>query len=316
MSVNVVGRKQVPGVGPDGETLRVYTREDGEKAASVTAILGLGEWDETGLENWKAKHDGEGDAADWRHILWFTANRGTLAHYAALNPLADRELWSDDEEESAIELLDPRGRGMKDDLAEVIEAASVEDLAYSVLREEGDVVSRQHFDDTVDVDRFWLSRRVREDVWKFLDVFDEVAEEIGLVDGEILDVERYLFSETWKFAGQSDLVYRSALDGAVVAADLKTSAGLQEKNKLQIAAYGAAYEENTGTTVDRHEVVRIKPRRSSDVHVPRSEAYASDVLPTSDVHSFEHWSEPPHLLWRAFRTLCARLDLSVGGEGE
>lgn len=286
------------GVGPNGENMRVYRR--GKKGLpSVTSVLSLRDEDTAALERWRETNDGIGDHADWRHLLWYTQNRGTLAHYAALNPLAGGELWSDDEEGSAWELLN---RG--DDY---VSGEPALDVLYSLLKDEHEVTGKLDF--AMERPQAGLGRglqwaipaRCREDIRLFLDRWDDICSVLGITPESVIDVEQYLFDEQVGYAGQVDLIYR-ARDGATVCADLKTSAGIYDKHKFQSAAYAAAHPE----TIDRLEVIRIKPRRSWDVHT--TPAWRD----TTEYHTSDYWRQSHDELWSEFKDLAESVELQEG----
>lgn len=85
------------------ESGRVYTDMESLFLPSVTTVLN--EIPEPyGLKIWKQNNDGKGDNDDWRDILQYKANRGTLIHYNILKDFTDEEMFSENEETSTEEL--------------------------------------------------------------------------------------------------------------------------------------------------------------------------------------------------------------------
>jgi hypothetical protein len=82
---------------------RVYTDNEELYLPSVSTVL-----DEMptpdGIKYWKKKNDGKGSNKDWRNILSYKGNRGTLIHYNLLNEFEEEDMFSVDEENSTDEL--------------------------------------------------------------------------------------------------------------------------------------------------------------------------------------------------------------------
>jgi hypothetical protein len=72
---------------------------------------------------------------------------------------------------------------------------------------------------------------------------------------EPIFVERRIYSRWHDYAGTVDLVAR--IDGRLCVADLKTSSGLYDEMRLQLAAYQGALVEETGWTFDARYVLRF-----------------------------------------------------------
>lgn len=94
------GSVEIDGIG----NVRFYKDVDsGIEHASVTSIKDT-RWTpdkDEGIQSWKNYRDGpKGTGQHWEDIRDFKGHRGTLAHYACLDPLAERELYGDEEAES------------------------------------------------------------------------------------------------------------------------------------------------------------------------------------------------------------------------
>jgi hypothetical protein len=269
---------------------RVYSYR-GYNLPSVTSVLSrLGEHPSgagmSPLDEWRFDHDGEGDDYDARHILWYTSRRGTLAHEAALAPLADRELWGEEERHAENDLKKLGGKKVEGD-------RSI-DVLYSIVKWQGKVEDRKQFFDEYGV--VLPSRRIWElaelEVEQFKQRYGRMITELG--HERTVDVERYLFRPDLLVAGQIDLVYET-MNGATVAADLKTSGSLREKNKHQIDAYARAVP----AEVDRVEVHRIKPSGGAAVHAPRDEC-------ATHCHTSRGWRESRAELWVEYQELATQ----------
>jgi hypothetical protein len=78
---------------------RVYTNFDDVYLPSVSTVLDeIPEPD--GLQYWREKYDGEDGRKDWRDILTYKSNRGTLIHYHLLNQFYDGDMWGIEEQNS------------------------------------------------------------------------------------------------------------------------------------------------------------------------------------------------------------------------
>lgn len=85
---------------PDG---RVYTDGEDLVLPSVTTVLDQGPEPE-GIKYWKKKNDGENGRPDWRDILQYKSNRGTMIHYRLLNEFSPDDIHGTNEEDSTEEL--------------------------------------------------------------------------------------------------------------------------------------------------------------------------------------------------------------------
>lgn len=205
----------------DGTEGRVYVADDGSVYPSVSTVVGARDGDTTGLDRWKATHDGSAGAADWRDLLTFKAAVGTLAHHAVLDPHADRDLWGAEESaaEESLAALGTFAYPVDDGVAER-DAVAFGEEAVAWCRENADAA---------------------------------LSDLVGVVD-----VERFLIDEDRGYAGQVDLVYETDLPGCALAVcDLKTSKRVYHKHRLQAEAYAAALDEST----DVLKIARLDPYR-------------------------------------------------------
>lgn len=85
---------------PEG---RVYTDGENLFLPSVTTVIDQ-QPEPEGIKYWKKKHDGKGDNKDWRNILQYKGNRGTMIHYVLLNEFAEEDIHGANEENSTEEL--------------------------------------------------------------------------------------------------------------------------------------------------------------------------------------------------------------------
>lgn len=291
--VGEVGRFVVDGIGPDGDGLRFYHTEDNGEVVylpSVTSVLSYAHEDKSGIENWKKINDGEGDNADWKHLLWYKTHRGTLCHYAALAPYQDGNVWSDDEEQSAHELVQ-----LTESEVEDIEARLA---LYSLYKSWGFVESKfefiQHVHERSLTDprnrKYCVSGHVEHDMKRFKSHWDEAAAVLGIDEDSVVDAERFLFNEDLGVAGQVDLVY-DAPDGKRVCADIKTSSRLYRKHRRQAAFYAQMHPAD----IDRIEVIKVHPHKGWEVFTPPETAEDRGVLTAETEYS--KWEESRDALW-------------------
>lgn len=216
-----------------GDEYRVYVDTDsGDCYFSVTTVKEFREdpAKDTAIAGWKAKYDGTDGREHWESILDYKGWRGTLAHYACLNNLADREL-----------------RGTE------------EDEALDAIRDAGEFRGENTHD------------RIFKEVNYVVNQFESIADRRGITPESTLNVEQYVVSERYNYAGQYDLLYRAPNDD-IVLADLKTSSlkprpsperyGYRTRFPefgLQLAAYATAVPRE----VDRCEVIWIDPSRKT-----------------------------------------------------
>lgn len=103
----------------------------------------------------------------------------------------------------------------------------------------------------------------------------------------VLNVECFVENTDVGYAGQFDLLYVDPIEDEIVIADLKTSAGVYTKHKLQLSAYMNA----VNLDIDRLEVIRMHPD---------SETY--------EVSSSHDWNEDPDELYAEFVELRESMD--------
>jgi len=266
----------------------------GDDVYSVTTILDEKE-ESDGLKYWRKANDGEGDNADWEHILEYKKNRGTLAHYAALSKFENHHiepvLWSNDEKESLDELMERSGEQNT--------------FLYSIMKDRGWVDSVAAFQEIYSEEENGdLSDILYSDLGYITQEFEDVCEQQGINEDTVVDVERMFAQppedgEHAGFGGQVDLIYEDPVTGDNVVADLKTSSNVYDKHKLQAAAYAYAAENNPeldAYPVDRAEIIRISPDKKQ-VQVK--------TLAKQDLKSY----------WDEFARMSRELDNVEEGEG-
>jgi len=333
-----IERDVYEGIGPDGIDVRLYQRGDAE-LASVTTILKTRDDDKSNLYDWQDRNNGEGDAANHKHLFWYSRQVGTLAHWYALTELDPNLEWSPDEARSEWALYNVQNLNDSDTVHrfsderlghdvtvdgakhEEVHDAGPREVLYSVLRGDknkggGTVSSWGEFYDKYPPYRtheFYaekLAERAAQDIAFFVDAQKRLWRKLGLIeDGavqteRILAVEKYLFNEEYGYAGQVDLVYEDD-SGNVVVADLKSSSGCYDKHQIQGAAYGKAIEldDDLPDTVDRLEVHRAHPRTGEmAVHTHK------DAPDQQAVHTTTYWRDGFDSLWSRFKRLAEEFE--------
>ena len=244
----------------DGKEKRHYTKDPDVNVYSVTTILdekNNGE-EPYGIRKWKENNNGVGDAAFWKHILEYKQNRGTFAHYAALEQLEDMhphgdELWSEDESSS---------------LGSVMDRVGDDEFLYSIMKDRDWVSSQDAFEDYQSNENAGLDDIFYQDIDYFKDGFAEVMLDKGVTPEHVESVEHmFALPENEEsghkgFGGQADMIYEDPATGEHVVVDLKTSKSIYDKHKYQVAAYAQAAMESpdmNGDYIDRAEVWRINP---------------------------------------------------------
>lgn len=252
----------------DEDEKRVYEGPDAPDGVfSVTTILDEKDSDNYGLNQWKKNNNGVGDNANWEHILDYKTNRGTLAHYAAMNRFDHAfnhgdSMWTEDER-SSQHAIDDR---MNDD-----------DYKYSILKDKGFVNDREGYEIVKNneggVD---LQQVLSDDLDYVQEEFDKICRQQGIKASTVEEVEAmFALPENEEsghkgFGGQADLIYTDPNTGEHVVADIKTSKRIYTKHRHQIAAYARAAKEDpnlNGDYIDRCEIIRINPdNRESEVY--------------------------------------------------
>jgi len=221
---------------------RVYHGKKG-MYPSVTTIVDQAWQEGDDYHWWKQKNDGNNGNPYHKDIKNYSGWRGTLCHYTLLNTLTHEELWSDEEQE-AIDNLKEMG-----------------DYKYDADEEPKDAYERYQRD------LQWVKRQ-----------FDLIQEKKGIKPDNVVDVERRVLKHEFpRYAGQFDLLYENP-SGQLVLSDLKTSKWIYDKNKLQLAAYANAIDEEP----DVLEVIKIHPEYEW--------VKADDYQPIA-VESSEEWDE-------------------------
>jgi len=244
---------------------RVYQREPDTEVYSVTTILSKGTEEPDAIDYWRENNDGRHDNADWRDIIEYKQNRGTFAHYAALSNLEEvyphgEKLWSEDEASS---------------LNAVMERTGNYSFVYSIFKDRGEVETMDEFADGWVGEDYDLESLFYDDIDFFEDGFKEIMFDKGVERGDVESVEHmFALPETGEhkgFGGQADLLYTDPCTGDHVVADLKTSSGIYDEHRHQVAAYAQAALESpdmNGDYVDRAEIWRIDPdSRETEVEV-------------------------------------------------
>jgi hypothetical protein len=296
----------------DDEGLRWYT--DGEVTAlSVTTILKAElDEDETGLEIWRDRNDGSGDAPYWEHLFWYSGPRGTLCHFQALVMFEDKfdqgdEMWGEEEQRSLKKMV-----GGPDDGAFKDAPEDIKEVVYSVMKDQGIVETRDEFD-ALFRDSTTLLDIVRKDIDYFVDAFNDILDTLDIGKNDVISVEKFLVNSVngAAYGGQTDIVYED-VDGNIVVADLKTSGSLRQDHRLQTVAYARAVEAADDIdvdTVDRVEVWRIDPDEEAwTVHSSHVPEHAEDVENFTDAHWFkDKWGEFEYEsldeMWEKFKEL-------------
>lgn len=282
--------------------LRWYTDGNGNRSLSVTTVLKFLEEDDTGLRIWQERNDGSGDNPDHEHLFWYSAPRGTICHYTALDPLTDEDLYGQHERGSMRKMIVGPEYGDFDEASE-----DIEDVVYSIMKYREDVDGREEYDpeETALIDVLY------DDTKFFNETFREIRELLGITDDSVIEVERFLLNEEDGYGGQCDLLYR-APDGAIVLADLKTSGSLRQKHVLQGTAYAKAVEKDDDIDVDevdRIEVIRIHPdTKTWEVHASSEPLHMLDEdWYTSDGWYSDKWGEYNYAdreeMWETFKEL-------------
>lgn len=264
----------------DEHNRRWYMLPDGERYMSVTTILKYLDEDMTGLMYWQKKHNGRGDAADHRHLLWYMQRRGTMCHYHALKRF-ENVFTSDD---------GMYGSGEAEAMSDITAENKNAYIIYSLLKYKGVVDTWHEFLDE-HLGETTLLEILQDDVDYFVSAFDDVCDELDITSDSVIGVEHYLFESDVGYGGQCDLLYEDS-EGNVVLADLKTSGGIRQKHIIQSAAYSKAVEKADDVdvdTVDRQEVIRIHPDSEVwQVHAPEE---------VTENHTSQYWFKDKYGNW-------------------
>jgi len=259
---------------------RRWYHSNNKSVMSVTTVLDYLDEDKTGLQYWRRNNQGNGDDKHYEHVMWVAGIRGTLAHWRCLEPLAERQLWGE-EEQASLEALN---NGPQD--GEFTDAShGMADIHYSAVKNKDDSLTRDTFNEG---DGF--SAVIHNDVEWVADEFADLKRELGIYGRSVIAVEQYLLDHKHGFGGQCDLLYESP-SGETVLADLKTSSGLRQKHVAQVYAYAMAVEQDPDlpTTVDRCEVIRLSPdTQETQVHSSERPLHVSG---NADWFTTDNWFE-------------------------
>lgn len=294
-------------VHPTVEEVRLYwdNDESGPQLPSVTTILETRDDDKSNIHRWQDENDGVGDNADYRHLLWYSQQRGTLCHWYALKTLYPSLEWTPDEARAIYEIGNVNS--LNDPIKyPLVHDATAEDVLYSVYRNQdrvrthGDFIDRYGDDPECDFENA-VKEQYERDRDFFVEAFERVCSKLDITHDNTISVEQYLLDYEYNYGGQVDLVYRDGDD--VVVADLKTSSGCYTKHKLQGAAYAKAIERDDdidAQTVDRLEVIRIDPDTGQYA------VHTNDV--THGCHVADYWNRSYDDLWNEFADLATAFE--------
>lgn len=226
----------------DGTDYRMYSDDEGEYP-SVSTVLDARPTPEKdkSIEGWRNWLKGQPDRPDPGEVLDFKSWRGTLAHWAALDPLARRDLAGDEE------------------------VRAYDGLSGWEYRHDDALTQAED-----DVDWFVEQFRAIVEDWGIA-TFDGD----GIVDSNVRAVERYVVDRDVGYAGQYDLAYEHPTRGTVVA-DLKTSKADSRRDLFdkKFPRYGmqlAAYARASSFDVDECHLIWIAPDTRESAIIPDSE---------------------------------------------
>jgi hypothetical protein len=90
---------------------------------------------------------------------------------------------------------------------------------------------------------------------KVLAGFNAFLDWLRQTDVEMVECERYVYSEKYFYCGRTDLIGRR--NGRLLVGDFKTGSGYYVDQPYQLAGYASAYEEETGATVDDGLIIHL-----------------------------------------------------------
>lgn len=222
----------------DGDDGRVYYHaESGLVCPSVTTVTHqrVDPDKDAALQGWRDRYDGSSEycSPHWEEQMKYKGWRGTLAHFNCLSTLGD---ISEDAQSYFAQVGDD-GKTLEEYVAE-----------YELK-----TYGEYNGDDAWD-------KAMREVHWVYKKFTNDVAPDLGITEESVIDVEKYVLDTEYMYSGQFDLLYEDP-EGNVVLSDLKTSSGIREDYKLQVAAYAKALEKDLDISVDKTEVIRLYPDR-------------------------------------------------------
>jgi len=259
---------------------RRWYHSNNKSVMSVTTVLQYLDEDTTGLQWWRQNNQGGPDSFHYEHVWWYSGPRGTLTHWRCLDPLADRDLWGEEEKKSLKALTDGPQDGEFDDAS-----YGMSDILFSALKNKDSDLGR----DEVPNDESFTSVMMRDVEWAD-EKFTELCRPLGIHKGAVIAVEQYLLNHKQGFGGQCDLLYESP-SGETVLADLKTSSGLRQKHVVQAYAYAMAVEQDPDlpSEVDRCEIIRLSAdNKEVKVHSSERPLHVPD---NADWFTTDNWFE-------------------------
>lgn len=239
-----VGRAQVI---INGTEYRMYN-DGSTEYPSVSTILSARPTPDKdkAIQGWRNWLKGQPDRPDPDELIDYKSWRGTLAHWAILNPLAKRDLTGD-EERTAHNGLNGWEYRHDDALKQAENDVSWCEHAFQALAQQQHIAS--------------------------------YGSEGEVHDHNVRAVERYIIEHDVGYGGQFDLAYDHPTRGTVVA-DLKTSkadsvSDLLNKKWPRYGMQLAAYSRGATFDVDACEVLWLSP----DTH--KSAVVTEDMWPQS-----------------------------------
>ncbi len=94
--------------------------------------------------------------------------------------------------------------------------------------------------------------KMREQILKGIGAFLDWYNENNV---EFIEVERFIYSRKHGYVGKFDAVAK--VNGIVMMIDYKTSSGIYDEANLQVSAYRAAYEEETGIRIEKSIILNF-----------------------------------------------------------
>lgn len=238
-----------------GESIRLY-KYNGNYYPSVTSILNHRENPEKKMmiKEWKDKQD------DADKSLRFYQARGTYFHYLAQDKYAERDMWGEEETQAVIDLWQMDG--------EWFQTFLTDQQGYSKNSYENALYLAESQAET------WV-KAIHE-------ALDNDIEKIH-------HVEKYVFSDFPRYAGQADLIYETK-NGETVITDLKTSKYISYEYYLQAEAYASAITraENTELQIDAIQIARAKPSQETEATLFKINSGQPAIYP-ADITKDKEW---------------------------
>jgi len=269
----------VDGCDDADDEYRVYADTDSDDCYfSVTTIKEFREDPdkESAIDGWKDTYDGTDGREHWQDILDFKSWRGTLAHYAVLNNLADHELRGDEEDDALDAIKDAgefRGedtynRVFKDVNYVVTEFAEIAD--YRGITPESALSVEQYVvdDEYGYAGQYDLLYRAPDDATVLADLKTSTLKERPTVD-------TYAYNTRFPEFGLQLAAYANAINREVDRCEViwidpsrKTSTVLAEQNWPETRATYfrefADLAERAQATLDQFDEHEVSTRVSSD----------------------------------------------------